>query len=286
LTASGGAQQVLAYVRESQGKGLRPALVLLAYELCGGELTEPALDAAAGAELVHMASLIHDDVVDDGEVRRGRPALHRKFGRQIAVLTGDHLFAAAFHLFNLVPDSAVARLMTEVIQDMCLGEIGQLISPAVNEEGYYNYIYCKTARLIGGCCRLGAMLAGQDAMCGAELQTVGESIGLAYQLTDDVLDYRGEAAVMGKQVGRDFAEGIWTLPIIRAYARRLLPINWADRDFREVQGILEHYGLLSEVWQQAEEHLARAMSILELFPWSSARQKLLDLCQRISQRQA
>ena len=284
LDSSGRAKEVFDYVGLTPGKRLRPSLVLLTFSLCGGTKYDEAINAATGVELVHMASLIHDDIIDRSELRRGQETVHRKFGTQAAVLAGDHLFAAAFHLFSLSASGRVSQLMTSVIQGMCSGEINQLLDPVTNEKEYMAYISKKTASLIGGCCRLGAILSDLDPLEGKQLQEFGENLGLAFQLTDDVLDYRGVDLTMGKQRGRDFAEGVWTMPTIRAYYRGLIPHKWSRLDFQFIRSILETTGILGEVWQVAADYAQRAIRILERFPESTTRTELLNLSQKVLER--
>lgn len=284
LKSNGRSTEVLDYVTSERGKGLRPSLVLLTFDLCGGIRFAEAIDGAAGVELVHMASLIHDDIIDRSQLRRGQMTAYRKFGTQAAVLAGDHLFAAAFHLFALNTDHKVSKVMTAVIQDMCAGEIDQLLSPARIESDYVSYIRKKTACLIGGCCRLGAIISDASELDEAHLHEFGQNIGLAFQLTDDVLDYRGVNAVMGKEGGRDFAERIWTLPTIRAYERGLIPHNWFTLDFASVRSILESRGLLDEVWELATSHVRMATRQLEHFPDSVAKMELTSLATKLMKR--
>lgn len=286
LEVDGRAREVFEYVASARGKGLRPSLVFLTFDLCDGSGYNEAINSGTGVELVHMASLIHDDIIDRSELRRGQTTVHRKFGTQAAVLAGDHLFAAAFHLFALSTDSKVSQVMTAVIQEMCTGEINQLLAPVTSEKGYFDYIHKKTACLIGGCCRLGAILAGRDDDAGPLLQELGENIGFAFQLTDDVLDYRGLDALMGKNVGKDFAQQLWTLPIIRAHHRGLVPDNWFESDFASIQFILEQRGIFDEVWQVASGYVEKAANILEQFPNSSAKAELSLLLEKLMNRRS
>ncbi|NMB01646.1 MAG: polyprenyl synthetase family protein [Firmicutes bacterium] len=283
LSSTDQSQKVLNYVAMTTGKMLRPTLVLLSFDLCRGSRYAEAINVATGVELVHLASLIHDDIVDNGELRRGQLTVHRRFGTQVAVLAGDHLFAGAFKLFSL-SDSKVTQLMTTIIQDMCSGEINQLLAPITVEQQYWNYIYLKTARLIGGCCRLGAILSDQEHLLGDTLQKLGESIGFAFQVTDDVLDYRGSDSSMGKRRGRDFQEQIWTLPIIRAYNRGLIPYDWASMDFETVYGILEAGGIFEEVWSVAASYVQNAIRILDDFPATISKEEMFRLVTKLTRR--
>ncbi|MCK9524469.1 MAG: polyprenyl synthetase family protein [Limnochordia bacterium] len=284
LKSEGRSTEVFDYVASARGKGLRPSLVFLTFDLCGGTRFDEAISCAAGVELVHMASLIHDDIIDRSELRRGQLTVHRKFGTQAAVLAGDHLFAAAFHLFALSTNRKVSQVMTAVIRDMCAGEINQLLTPAQSENGYLDYIRRKTACLIGGCCRLGAILSEASELEEKKLQEFGENIGLAFQLTDDVLDYRGVDAVMGKGGGRDFSEGLWTLPIIRAFDRGLIPVNWSTYDFASILSILEGKGILDDVWQVASAYIRRAEKMLDRLPSSVPQRELTGLLEKLRGR--
>ncbi|HBN95910.1 MAG TPA: hypothetical protein DDZ66_06400 [Firmicutes bacterium] len=284
LQSSDLAKEVFDYVASAQGKGLRPSLVFLTFDLCDGTRFDEAIDSATGVELVHMASLIHDDIIDRSELRRGQMTIHRKFGTQAAVLAGDRLFAAAFHLFALCTTHKVSQVMTAVIQDMCVGEIDQLLSPVKTESDYLNYVRRKTACLIGGCCRIGAILSDASDLDEAYLQEFGENIGFAFQLTDDVLDYRGVDAEMGKEGGRDFTERVWTLPIIRAYEEGLIPANWYMLDFAFVRSILEGRRVFDEVWQMASDYVRKATTVLERFPDSTAKVELTAVAERLMKR--
>ncbi len=284
LQTEGEVGEVLRHIQGTQGKRLRPLLVLLSFDLCGGDYSDDVLNVAAGVELVHMASLIHDDIIDDSDLRRGQTTVHRRFGTQIAVLAGDQLFAVAFHLFALAKSRAVSKVMTSIIQDMCIGEINQLLAPLSSEHGYWTYIRQKTARLIGGCCRLGALLAGSSTQ-EYVLQEFGENLGLAFQLTDDVLDYRGVDNKLGKKTGIDFAERLWTLPTIRAYRRGLIPLDWYNHDFSVIRSTLERERILDEVWQVARNYVTKASNLLQPFPTSATQQELLRLAEQIVNRE-
>mgnify|MGYP001297339829 FL=1 len=285
LVSRGKTPEVLDYIKLGRGKMLRPLLVVLTVELCDGELDSSVVDTAAGVELVHTASLIHDDVIDDGVTRRGLDTVHRRHGTSVAVLAGDFLFASAFHLFSKVPNSGVLSIMTSVIQVMCTGEINQLLNPALDETNYWTWAYQKTACLLGGCCRLGAIITNQDRQKGAVLQEFGECIGLAFQLTDDVLDYRGHNDKMGKKRGTDFKSRVWTLPTIRAYQQGLIPFTWYDGDFEVIQNVLEKEGILDEVWGLAEGDVNRAVGIIDQFPNSRAGDDIIDLSRAILTRE-
>lgn len=284
LTMPGKVNNVLKHIQGSVGKMLRPRLILLTFDLCGGTDMESMVNVAGGVELVHTASLIHDDIIDRSNLRRGLETIHRAFGTQIAVLLGDHLFAAAFHLFALSRNSKVSELMTEVISQMCTGEINQLLNPLVSEEEYWQYIYQKTACLIGACCRLGAILSDTDDEEGEALQASGDHIGLAFQLTDDLLDYTGAHSITGKIPGQDFAEGIWTLPTIKAYQEGLIPFNWPELEFTHIQSILVHEGIIDYVADIARKQISEALVIFDRYPYSESKNELIHLSKQLLDR--
>lgn len=216
LTSEGSIQKILAYIQQTSGKMIRPTLASLVFQLCGGESEAALLDAAAGIELIHMASLIHDDIIDRSDLRRDAFTVQKQFGVEAAVLAGDFLFARAFNLFTNSEPRQVLAVMTDVISQMCIGEIQQLMDPVVKEADYWQYIYQKTACFIEGACRVGAVAARTAELREVELLSkFGLALGYAYQLTDDLLDYTAEPKTTGKTPGNDFQQGIWTLPIIR-----------------------------------------------------------------------
>ncbi len=174
-------------------------------------------DVAAAAEIIHVASLIHDDIIDGAHTRRDRPSVNARWSNHTAVLAGDCLFAAAFRL--LAPHAAfgAVTLMTEAISQMCHGEIlqrQQAYDPDVTERTYAERIRGKTAALIAACCEVGARLQGADAETARKLGEFGLNLGLAYQVIDDVLDFAGSAEKMGKPICADLKEGNLTLPVI------------------------------------------------------------------------
>ncbi|MGI6149262.1 MAG: polyprenyl synthetase family protein [Limnochordia bacterium] len=276
---------LLDYVLASKGKMLRAYLVFLTSSLWEAAPSAAVLDVAAGVELVHLASLIHDDIIDESERRRGLLAVHRAFGVKEAVLLGDYLFAAAFGLFTHA-DEEITAIISAAIREMSIGEIGQLLRPGRDFQQYWRYIHRKTAALLGACCQAGAMLAGQGPVWGPVLRDFGEALGLAFQLTDDVLDYRGSSTRLGKTVGEDFAAQAWTLPIILATSRAVLDDRWSSLDFSHVQAVLDESGILDEVWQLARECLHRAGTVLAQLPDSEALRHLRALLDELAVRQA
>ncbi|HHT35554.1 MAG TPA: polyprenyl synthetase family protein [Firmicutes bacterium] len=287
LTSEGSIQKILAYIQQTSGKMIRPTLASLVFQLCGGESEAALLDAAAGIELIHMASLIHDDIIDRSDLRRDAFTVQKQFGVEAAVLAGDFLFARAFNLFTNSEPRQVLAVMTDVISQMCIGEIQQLMDPVVKEADYWQYIYQKTACFIEGACRVGAVAARTAELREVELLSkFGLALGYAYQLTDDLLDYTAEPKTTGKTPGNDFQQGIWTLPIIRGVESGVIPANWhQELSFTEARKLLEQHGIFQEIQRDTDFYIRQAQAILLSFPDHPARTKLLELAEFIGTRQ-
>ncbi len=199
---------------DAGGKRLRPSLVLLAAH-AGQYDPETAVPAAAALELLHLASLVHDDVIDEGTLRRGLPTINARWGDALAILAGDYLFGKALSAVSALPSAAV-RLMGTVIGELVAGEVDQQLGrgrvPGLDQ--YLTRIGRKTAALMAACSRMGAMLGGAAEAQVARLAEYGWWLGLTYQVVDDLLDVRGDPAVLGKTMGMDARRGIATLPAI------------------------------------------------------------------------
>lgn len=204
------------HVIRAGGKRLRPLLVIL----CSGiddPSCRPLIDVAAAAELIHTASLIHDDIIDRSGSRRSVPTLNRLHGSHTAVLTGDFLFAFAFGLLTRSRRPESLALMTDAVQAMCQAEIEQresLFQFSLTESMYLHRIEQKTAVLLAACCGAGALAGGLEPGAVASLASYGRNLGLSFQITDDLLDFTGDSAALGKPAGSDLAQGILTLPVI------------------------------------------------------------------------
>lgn len=204
----------------SGGKRLRPALYLLAAKSCERFDEKKAMPLAAAVELIHMASLVHDDVIDHAETRRGTETANAKWGNQIAVLTGDHMFARAFSLVSRKGYSEdIGDRLAALVQGLCAGEILQdsaLYTANHNLEEYERRIAMKTADFLAICCELGGLVGGASAEVCAGLKAYGKAVGMAFQITDDLLDVTGDAERIGKPAGNDIRQGVVTLPVICA----------------------------------------------------------------------
>lgn len=278
LTTNGHLQVVLDYVQDTQGKMIRPTLVALVYQLCDGQDEEKLIDIATGIELVHLASLVHDDIVDESSLRRGTETIQKHYSPAVAVLTGDYLFSQAFLLFCQRDANDVLALMTQAICKMASGEVEQLLSPGTDETYYWHYIYQKTACLLGAACRAGALVAGCNPLECDDLEQFGINLGYAYQLIDDVLDYSQNSMQTGKSCGVDYQQGMWTLPVIRAVASNIVPRDWHQTlKFNEMKTLLTNSGILSDIVIEAQQHLHSAEQILEKFADCQAKKQLQHL---------
>ena len=204
------------YLRDSGGKRLRPALVLLACKLCGYE-GPAAIRLGTVVELIHTATLVHDDVIDEADTRRGRPSTNFRWGDHTSVLAGDWLYMQAFSIALGERNFKILDLLIALTQAMVEGELMQLSwqrRDDISEEVYFELTYRKTACLFSACLRLGALLAGKNEDEENQLGCYGRNLGLSFQLIDDVLDFTSSEEVLGKPIGNDLREGKVTLPLI------------------------------------------------------------------------
>jgi heptaprenyl diphosphate synthase len=209
-------QDLMDHIVSSSGKRLRPILLLLSGSFKPVH-SENLIRAAAAVELIHTASLIHDDILDESQERRGKPSINALWGNRLAVLAGDFLFSRAFELVALCRNYELLKVLSRAIGTMCEGEIEQVrfaFNLQLNEQQYMQNIYRKTAALMEACCSAGGRLAGLDDAAVLQLEAYGRNLGLAFQITDDILDITGESLITGKPVGNDLREGIITLPLI------------------------------------------------------------------------
>src|SRR5436190_8060557 len=281
-------RQVAQYIVAAGGKRLRPALLVLA---CGalGYRGEARLTLAAVVEFIHTATLLHDDVVDESALRRGRQTANAAFGNAAAVLVGDFLYSRAFQMMVEVQDMRVMRVLADATNAIAAGEVMQLMGshdPAVDEARYLEVVRRKTAKLFEASARLGGVLARAPAPIESALAEYGMHIGTAFQLIDDVLDYSGEAAEIGKSLGDDLAEGKPTLPLIyalrsgssaeRSVVRHAI-VAGGRQDFGAVLAAIRACGSLDYARAVAERECAAAQAALAPLPESEFKRSLLEL---------
>jgi octaprenyl-diphosphate synthase len=284
-------RQVAEYLVGSGGKRLRPALLLLACGAAAGReksVGEARFTLAAVIEFIHTATLLHDDVVDESDLRRGRRTANAAFGNAAAVLVGDFLYSRAFQMMVEVDDMKVMRVLAEATNTIAAGEVMQLMGshdPEVDEARYLEVIRRKTAKLFEAAARLGAVLPKKAAFEDV-LAEYGRHVGTAFQLIDDVLDYSGDEAEIGKNLGDDLAEGKPTLPLIHVLrtggARHVALVrDVITQGGREAfSGVLEAIracGSLDYARAAAVRESQAAMRAIEPLPASEFKRSLLEL---------
>jgi octaprenyl-diphosphate synthase len=285
-------REVAGYIVGGGGKRLRPALVLLSSGAAGvprGEGAGPRHELAAVIEFIHTATLLHDDVVDESGLRRGRQTANAAFGNAAAVLVGDFLYSRAFQMMVGLGSMRVMQVLADATNTIAEGEVLQLMNchdPEVSEARYLDVIRRKTAKLFEAAARLGAVLAGAPAPVEQGLAEYGMRLGTSFQLVDDVLDYSGDAATIGKSLGDDLAEGKPTLPLIRAMAagspaeaaavRRAIVSGGRD-DFEQVLAAVRFTGALDYARAVAGREVEVARRALAVLPASEYRDSLLEL---------
>jgi octaprenyl-diphosphate synthase len=287
------------YLQEGGGKRLRPALVLLAAKLCGYEGPD-AVRMGAVVEMIHTATLVHDDVIDQADTRRGRPSSNSRWGNPMSVLAGDWLYMQAFNIALNERNFRILDVLIRLTQVMVEGELLQLTClrrPTVTEEEYLELAYRKTACLFSACLRLGALLGGKNEEAEAQLGLYGINLGLAFQLIDDVLDFTSSEEVLGKPIGNDVREGKMTLPLIYLLQRctpeeaskvsRILEDGgFQPGQFAEIVDLIDHYGTLQAARERAQDYAEKARGFLEGYPNSPYKDALNSLPDFILERES
>jgi octaprenyl-diphosphate synthase len=282
--------QVGEYLLASGGKRIRPMLLLLSAKLCGYK-GEHHIELAGVIEFIHTATLLHDDVVDGADLRRGNRSANAVWGNEASVLVGDYLFAKSFSVMVRCNSLKILQILSDTTTMMAEGEVQQLLNTAdleVDEERYLKVIRDKTAILIAAACQTGAVLAGASAEEEEALCEFGLEIGTAFQLMDDALDYVADQRDFGKSRGHDLEEGKMTLPLIHAYAEAteaeraqigaiVEREQLSDDDLNKVCALIDKYQGIEYTRQRAAERIALAKSSLKVFPAGEVRDALFAL---------
>jgi octaprenyl-diphosphate synthase len=277
------------YIISGGGKRLRPLLAVLSARSLGYQ-GEAHTTAAAFIEFIHTATLLHDDVVDESDMRRGKETANAAFGNAASVLVGDFIYTRSFQMMTTLGSMRILELMSEAVNVIAEGEVQQLINcndPETTEESYMQVIYSKTARLFEAATQVGAILSDATPMLERALQNYGKYLGTAFQLIDDVMDYTADGKEMGKNVGDDLSEGKPTLPLL--YAMR----NGTQAQAAMIKEAIEHSngmdkldaillamhqtGSLAYTKQKAYEEADKAIAELEVLPESDYKQALISL---------
>ena len=287
------------HLQLSGGKRLRPTLVLLTARACGYQ-GEGAVRLGAVTEIVHTATLVHDDVIDEAKVRRGRPSTNQRWGNHTSVLAGDWLYMQAFNLTLRERNFKMLDLLIELTQTMVEGELLQadMVGRSdLTEDDHLRLIQRKTACLFSVCARFGALLAGVDEETEQRLGDYGWNLGMAFQLIDDVLDLSATQEVLGKPVGNDLREGKATLPVIVALERcspderAKIEAVMREGDYErvphfEVRDILDRYGALDAVRGRAHEYTDIAAERLSILPETPFKRALTSILDHVVQRES
>jgi len=276
------------YIVAAGGKRLRPILVLLS-AASFAPFDDKHVELATIIEFIHTATLLHDDVVDLSQLRRGRATANAKWGNAPSVLVGDFLYSRSFQLMVGIGNMHIMELMAKTTNVIAEGEVQQLAhakSPQISEEKYFEVIYKKTAALFEAACEGGAIIGGASADEREKMRRYGYHLGMAFQLVDDLLDYGGTTANLGKNVGDDLAEGKMTLPLIHAlqgcsdsdadFIREAIAAG-GSRDFERVLNIVQAQGSLDYTHTRAAEHVGHSLSCLEALSNSPYVQAMRDL---------
>jgi octaprenyl-diphosphate synthase len=278
------------YLVEAGGKRLRPLLVLLTARALGYE-GKQHLELAAIIEFIHTATLLHDDVVDMSNLRRGRPTANANWGNAPSVLVGDFLYSRAFQMMVSIGSMDVMAILSNTTNVIAEGEVQQLVNakdPNVTEENYFQVIDKKTAILFAAASEVAAVIAGASSAQRKALSRYGSHLGIAFQLMDDALDYTGDAATLGKNVGDDLAEGKPTLPLI--YAMRtgtpaqseLVAATIRKGDASQLPAILDIVqatGGMAYTLACAKQHVAQALALLDELPANTYTQAMRQLAE-------
>lgn len=309
---------LVTHVERYRGKMLRPMLVLVSGMACGPAVsmknghTADVNDAhriiATVVEMVHMATLVHDDILDEAEVRRRGTTVNALNGNEAAVMLGDYLISHAYHLCSSLAQPRISRMIADATNTVCEGELLQLANRnnwELDEGTYFEIIRRKTASLTGGCCQLGAILhEGAGEPLGDAMYEYGEKVGIAFQVVDDLLDLVGEEKTVGKSLGRDLAKGKLTLPMIHYLAtadgakrKQMLALiksigteSNADavnlRSVTEVRGLVTASDSMDYARRTAQRLIDEAKASLAVLPESSARTLLCDMADAVLSRKS
>lgn len=288
---------IIRYMTKKRGKQLRPILVFLAAELCGG-VTKRTYTGAAMVELLHNATLVHDDVVDESTVRRGIASINSAWNNKIAVLIGDYLLAKGLLASIDSDEFEFLKITSHSVRRMSEGELLQIQKSReadTDEETYFRIISDKTASLMSSCCEIGATSSTDDTDKKTAMREFGENIGIAFQIKDDIFDYQGKDSIIGKPVGNDIKEKKLTLPLL--YSCSKAPKNEASKiiklvkngdhtkkDINTIVEFVNKYDGIDYAESKAIMYIDAALAQLDIFPESKAKESLSILARFVVDR--
>lgn len=277
------------------GKRIRPVLVLLSSQY-GDKQVPEVKKAAVTLELIHMASLVHDDVIDNAELRRGKQTVKAKWDNRIAMYTGDYIFARAFDLITDIEEPVVHQLLSVGIMEMCIGEIEQIKDQSNWQQNMRRYllrIKRKTALLMALSCQLGAVTSGAPEYVGQRLYYFGYFMGMSYQITDDILDFVGTEKQLGKPAGSDLKQGNITLPTLMALQNpslkeKIVPVIESDlateEEWHEIIQLIKKSDAIKRSQLLSERYLRKAYQILDELPQHAATRSFRQIADYIGKR--
>ena len=284
------------YIVNSGGKRIRPLIVLLSARACGASDLERIVKAAAMIEFIHTATLLHDDVVDNSDSRRGIKTAHQSFGNESTILVGDFLYSRAFQIMVQINHMGIMEVMSDATNTIAEGEVLQLINsgnPKINKEQYLEVIYRKTGKLFEAAMVVGGLLSNQSQTVLNTLQLFGKELGMAYQIVDDVLDYSSSFEIMGKDVGDDLAEGKVTLPMIYTLERAMPDmqemigqaiLNKDSKNADKIIGTIQSTGAIASSVNDAKEKTEFALHSIQSIDNSKYKTALTNLAEIILHR--
>ena len=284
------------YIVNSGGKRIRPLIVLLSARACGALDLERIVKAAAMIEFIHTATLLHDDVVDNSDSRRGIKTAHQSFGNESTILVGDFLYSRAFQIMVQINHMGIMEVMSDATNTIAEGEVLQLINsgnPKINKEQYLEVIYRKTGKLFEAAMVVGGLLSNQSQTVLNTMQLFGKELGMAYQIVDDVLDYSSSFEIMGKDVGDDLAEGKVTLPMIYTLERAMPDmqemiaqaiLNKDSKNADKIIGSIQSTGSIASSVNDAKEKTEFALHSIQSLDNSKYKTALTNLAEIILHR--
>ena len=284
-------EKMTKYHLDTGGKRLRALLTLGSSKLCGYEKGTRDVNLAACVELIHAATLMHDDVIDNGDLRRGKKTLNKIWGNQSSILVGDYLLSRCFEMMVEDGDQEVLKLLSSTSAEISQGEVLQLQHNReidMLEETYLKIISSKTASLFAAATKVGAILSNQENKVKDALEFYGKNLGLTFQIADDTLDYNSELKLFGKEIGNDFFEGKVTLPIILLNQKAnidekkdikncFLNHERSESDFKSILGLIKKYDIINDCYLKAEYFIGLSSNSLSIFPDTKEKEILKKL---------
>jgi heptaprenyl diphosphate synthase len=286
-------RQASLHTLQAGGKRIRPVFVLLAGKL-GTYDIEILKHVAVALELIHMASLVHDDVIDDAELRRGKPTIKTKWGNKVAMYTGDYILALSLEMITNIKQPEVHKILANTIVEVCIGEIEQIKDKYRFDQNFRDYlrrIKRKTALLIATSCQLGAIAAGASESVHKKLFRFGYFVGMSYQIIDDVLDFTSNETTLGKPAGSDLLQGNITAPVLFAMEQEeirseieTVTENMPHLQIEKIISLIKQSGAIEKSMALSNLYLDKALQIAEELPQSPVKKTLRDIAKFIGKR--